>query len=343
MKKIDLLSMNERELGDIIEELGEKRYRSSQIFTDLHKKQVENIDDIKVIPKALKEKLKEKYYISTAEILEEFKSKVDSTKKYLIKLQDDNLIETVLMKYNYGNTVCISTQVGCKMNCSFCATGKCGFIRNLLAGEILGQYYSIEKWIGERIDNIVLMGSGEPLDNFENLVGFLENINSEKGKNLSYRNITLSTCGIVSKIYKLADLKKPLNLAISLHNPFDDERKEIMPIASENSIEEIIKSCHYYFEKTGRRISIEYTLIEGVNTSDRHIMKLVELVRNLNCHINLIPINSIDEYRSNPLKQETIENIKKILNKYKINVTIRKEKGSDISASCGQLRSNYLK
>lgn len=343
MEKIDLLSLKESEIQEVMEEFGEKKYRGSQIFIDLHKKNINEIDEFKVIPKKLKEELKEKYYISKSEILEEFKSKLDSTKKYLIKLDDGNLIESVLMQYNYGNTICISTQVGCKMNCSFCATGKCGFVRDLLPGEILGQYYSIEKWIGERIDNIVLMGSGEPLDNFDNVLSFLENITSEKGKNLSYRNITLSTCGIVDKIYKLADFGKPLNLAISLHNPFEDERKKIMPIANKNTIEDIIKSCHYYFEKTGRRISMEYTLIEGKNTSDEHILRLVELVKDLNCHINLIPINSIDEYKSDRLKKETLENIKNILNKYRINVTIRKEKGSDISASCGQLRSNYLK
>lgn len=338
----DLKSMDIYELTSVIEELGEKKFRANQIFQAIHKNMVESIDQISSLSKIFREKLKENYYIKNTKIVKKLESKIDETKKYLLRLEDGNVIETVFMKYKHGNTICISTQVGCKMGCIFCASTKKGLIRNLTSGEILSQIYTIQKDTGEKITNIVLMGSGEPLDNFENVIKFFTIINNEKGQNISYRNITLSTCGIVDKIYELANFKKPINLAISLHNPFDIERRTIMPSANKYKLEDILKACKYYNEKTGRRISFEYTLILGENDSINYAKKLAELCSEINSHVNLIPLNEVKEYTKLKSKRESIKKFKNTLEKLGVNSTIRRELGSDINAACGQLRIDFL-
>lgn len=338
----DLKSLDIEELTSLILQLGEKKFRADQIYQAIHKNMAEDIDDLTTLSKKFREKLKEDYKIVNIKIAKKLESRLDDTKKYLFLLEDGHVIESVFMKYKHGNTVCISTQVGCRMGCSFCASTKRGLVRNLTAGEILSQVYSIQKDTGERISNIVLMGSGEPLDNYENVLKFLEIINSEKGQNISYRNITLSTCGVTDRIYDLADLGRPLNLAISLHNPFDSERREIMPSAKRYSIEDILKACKYYNEKTGRRITFEYTLIDGENDSPRHAEKLSQLCSGLNCHVNLIPLNDVKEYDKVKSKSSSIQKFKKTLDRLGVNSTIRRELGSDISAACGQLRIDFM-
>lgn len=338
----DLKSLTLDKLTEVIIDIGEKKFRAGQIYRSIHKNMVDSIDDMTSLSLDLRNALKENFKIEKLKIAAKLESKLDDTKKYLFQLEDGNVIESVFMKYKHGNTVCISTQVGCKMGCTFCASTKRGLVRDLSSGEILDQYYSIKKDVGENIGNIVLMGSGEPLDNFENLVDFLEIINSKDGQNISCRSITVSTCGIAEKIYELADLEKPVNLAISLHNPFEEERKGLMPIGNRYSISEIMKACEYYMEKTGRRVTLEYTLIENVNDSKRYADKLTELSKKSNYHINLIPLNEIKEYDKNKSRNAAIENFKRILDKAGVNSTIRRELGSDISAACGQLRIDYL-
>ncbi|MDO5707720.1 MAG: 23S rRNA (adenine(2503)-C(2))-methyltransferase RlmN [Andreesenia angusta] len=338
----DLKSLDLNELTSLVTELGEKRYRAKQIYRSLHKNMVDSIDDLKNLPKAFRERLKSNAYISRFKIASKLESKIDDTKKYLFELEDGHIIETVFMKYKHGNTVCISTQVGCKMGCSFCASTKRGLVRNLTAGELLNQIYCIQKDLNERISNIVLMGSGEPLDNYDNVKKFLEIINDEEGQNISYRHITLSTCGLIEEIYELADLGKPINLAISLHNPFNIERKKIMPTANKYSVKSIIEACHYYAKKTGRRISFEYTLISGENDSKKHAEELARISSGFNCHVNLIPLNTVKEYDKVKSNLRAIKEFKRILDSRGINSTIRRELGSDINAACGQLRIDFM-
>ena len=296
----------------------------------------------KNLSKDLREKLKANYCINMPKIVEIYKSKIDGTRKYLFQMQDGSIIESVLMKYNHGNSVCISSQVGCRMGCKFCASTIDGLERNLLPSEMLGQIYTIQKHLGERISNIVIMGSGEPFDNFDNFNKFVKLITSENGLNISSRNITVSTCGLVDRIIQLADMKLQITLAISLHSPNDELRRTIMPIANKYSINQIIEACRYYFEKTGRRITFEYSLIEGVNDSEAQAMELIDLVKGLNCHINLIPVNPIKERDYRHSSKEYIKKFQNILEKNRINATIRREMGADINAACGQLRKSYI-
>lgn len=300
------------------------------------------IDGLKVLSKELREDLKSKVTINKMEVWKKFESEIDSTKKYLFLLEDGNIIESVLMEYKHGFSVCISTQVGCKMGCSFCASTKDGFIRNLSPAEMLNQIYMIQKDIGQSISNVVLMGSGEPLNNYENTLKFLNIIHDEKGQNISYRNITISTCGVVPRIYDLAKENIPITLSISLHTPFDKEREEIMPINKKYKLDELLKACKAYEETTSRRITFEYTLIKGVNDSSAHIEELAKLLRGLNCHVNVIPLNPIKEYNKDRPSKEDVEKFYKALDKRKIPVSIRREMGGDISASCGQLRRDHL-
>lgn len=290
------------------------------------------------IPKSLREKLKETSIIGNIDIELRLESEIDNTKKYLFLLNDGNIIETVAMEYDNRVTVCVSNQVGCRMGCRFCASTIDGLERNLEAWEILDQIMKVQEDLGKRVSNVVMMGSGEPLDNFENSKKFLELVNEENGLNIGYRHITLSTCGLVDKIYELADLEIPINIAISLHSPFDDERQEIMPVAKKYSIDEIIKVCNYYISKTNRRITFEYSLIKGKNDSDREAKKLVELLRGMLCHVNLIPINPIEERDFEKPDMEYINRFKNYLDKKNIPVTIRNSMGADISGACGQLR-----
>ena len=342
MEKIDLKSLNIEELKEVFVSLGEKPFRAKQLFEWIHQRCVEEIDEITVLSKTLKEKLNKSYTILNLDIEKRYDSKIDRTKKYLFSLEDGNIIESVMMKYKHGITVCLSTQVGCKMGCSFCASTKEGLIRDLRPSEILDQFYKIQKDIGGRISNVVLMGSGEPLDNYDNTIKFLNLLHSESGQNLSYRHITLSTCGIVPKIYDLADENIPINLSISLHSPFDEERRKIMPVSERFTINDILQACDYYIEKNNRRITFEYTLIDGVNDSEEYALEMARLLRGMLAHVNLIPLNAIDEFDHEKSVDKSIERFKGILDNRGITATIRREMGSDINAACGQLRRDYV-
>jgi 23S rRNA (adenine2503-C2)-methyltransferase len=341
LQKIELNSLTIEELEEYIYNIGEQKYRGEQLFTFIHKNQGRNIENISVFSKGLRDKLEKVSKINQLKIFKRFDSKVDNTKKYLFLLEDNNIIEGVAMEYKHGLTACISTQVGCRMDCSFCASTKEGLIRSLTPAEMVSQIYMMEEDLNDKISNIVLMGSGEPLDNYENVIKFLNIIHHEKGHNTSYRNITLSTCGLVPKIYSLADEEMPITLSISLHSPFDEDRRKIMPIGNKYSIDEIMEACRYYNNKTNRRITIEYTLIEGVNDRIADLNELVKILRGISCHVNLIPLNPIKEFSQGRPSRINIERFEKSLAKAGIPVTIRREMGGDINASCGQLRRRY--
>jgi 23S rRNA (adenine2503-C2)-methyltransferase len=291
-----MINLNEytlEELEKYIEELDEKKFHAKQIFKWLHREKVESIEDMTDISKSLRDKLKANTYILNLSIIEVQKSKKDETIKFLIKLPDNCAIESVFMKYNHVNTICVSTQVGCKMGCKFCASTKAGYERSLLASEIEGQIIAVEKYTGERISNVVYMGIGEPLDNYDNVVKSIRLINYPLGLNIGARHISLSTCGIVPNIYKLADENIQCTLSISLHSTTDEERKQIMPIANKYTIKELLDACKYYIKTTGRRISFEYALINGVNDTREVALSLAKLLRGMIAHVNLIPVNEI--------------------------------------------------
>ncbi len=342
IEKQELNSLNLKELEELVVSLGEKKFRASQIFNFIHKNKVNKIEDITTLSKNFRNKLVENSYINKINIFKRYDSKLDNTKKYLYLLEDNNIIEAVAMEYKHGTSICISTQVGCKMGCSFCASTKGGLIRDLTPAEMLEQVYEIEKDLGHDISNIVLMGSGEPLDNYENVIKFIDIVTNENGRNLSMRSITLSTCGVVPSIYKLADEDIPITLAISLHSAFDDKRKEIMPIANKYTISEIVEACKYYIDKTGRRVSFEYTLISDVNDRKEDALELYQILKGLKAHLNLIPLNPIKEFNETNSSDDSIKKFKKILEDKGITTTIRREMGRDISASCGQLRRSAL-
>lgn len=342
MGKIELNSLTLEEIKLLMVQLDQKPYRGEQLFSSFNKNGELDIEEICLLPKNLRKILMENGRVNKIKILKRFDSKLDSTKKYLYVLEDNNIIESVFMMYSHGNTMCISTQVGCRMGCEFCASTKEGRVRDLTPSEMLNQIYLAEKDLGESIDNIVLMGSGEPLDNYENTLKFLNIIHDSKGHNTSYRNITLSTCGIVPKIYDLAKEGLPITLSISLHTPFDGERTKIMPIAKKYGVEDLLKASKYYVNLTNRRITFEYTLIKGVNDRMKDINELIKLLKGINCHVNLIPLNTIKEYNKERSENVEVERFKKKLEQNHISVSIRKEKGLDISASCGQLRSDYI-
>lgn len=334
---IDLKDFSFSELQEYLVSIGEKKFRAGQIFKWLHQG-VTSYDEMTDISKSLREKLSKESYVSTLEIERKLVSKLDGTVKYLFRLPDGNCIESVVMRYHHGLTICISSQVGCRMGCRFCASTIGGLYRSLTAGEILNQVIFAQKDLGERISNIVIMGIGEPLDNYDNIVKFLRNVNDEHGLNIGLRHITLSTCGIVPNIIRLADEDMPITLTISLHGPNDEIRESIMPINRKYKIAELMDACKYYYDKTGRRISFEYSLIKGVNDSIKNAEELARLVKPLHAHVNLIPVNNVEE---RDFKQGTKAEINGFLNRLTdlgINATIRRELGSDISASCGQLR-----
>ncbi len=334
---IDLKDFSFSELQAYLEELGEKKFRAKQIFKWLHLG-VTSYDEMTDISKELRKKLLDESYVSTLDIERKLVSKLDGTVKYLFRLPDGNCIESVVMRYHHGLTICISSQVGCRMGCKFCASTIGGLYRSLTPGEILNQVIFAQKDLGERISNIVIMGIGEPLDNYDNIVKFLRNVNDENGLNIGLRHITLSTCGIVPNIKRLADEDMPITLTISLHGPNDTIRGSIMPVNKKYNISELMDACKYYYNKTKRRISFEYSLIKGVNDSMNDACELAELIRPLHAHVNLIPVNNVEERE---YEQGTKEEINSFLNRLKelgINATVRRELGSDISASCGQLR-----
>ncbi|MBD7914115.1 23S rRNA (adenine(2503)-C(2))-methyltransferase RlmN [Clostridium sp. Sa3CUN1] len=338
----NILDYNLDEISVWMKENGESAFRAKQIFSWIYKN-VWEFDDMKNLPKSLIEKMKENFYIGVPEVVEEYESTLDGTKKILFAFKDGNIIESVIMKYKYGNSICISTQIGCRMGCKFCASTLEGRVRNLTAGEILSEVIVAQKVLGERISNIVLMGSGEPLDNYDNVTKFLDLVNADYGLNIGQRHITLSTCGIVPKIYELADKGYSITLAISLHAFSDEKRRQIMPIANKYSIKEILEACDYYFEKTGRRITFEYSLVSGVNDGKEDAKSLSKLLKGRQCHINLIPVNEIKENTLKRPSKKTIEEFEKIVSEHGLDVTVRREMGNDINAACGQLRRNFLK
>lgn len=342
MEKIDIKSLNYDELADYIVSIGEKKFRAAQLYSWMHEKLACSYDEMTNISDKLKKVLKENTLYTCLEPVRVQESQIDGTKKYLFRLYDGNLIESVIMRYHHGNSVCISSQVGCKMGCRFCASTLNGCVRNLEPSEMLDQIYRIQSLTGERVSNIVIMGSGEPMDNYDNVVKFLGLINSDKGLNISQRNITVSTCGLVPRIKQLAELKLQITLAISLHAPNDELRKTMMPIAYTYSIEQIMDACRYYLSQTARRISFEYSLVKGVNDSSECARQLIKLVHGMNCHINLIPVNPIKERDYEQSEKNSIHNFKEILEKSGVNVTIRREMGRDIDGACGQLRQNHI-
>ncbi len=328
------------EVKEELNEMGQPEYRAKQIYAWLHKG-VESFDEMSNISKDLREKLSLNYEIFSCTIEKRLVSVYDDTKKYLLRLSDGEYVEAVLMKYHHGYSICISTQVGCKMGCSFCATGKGGFFRNLRASEILSQIQVIQKRENIKVSNIVLMGMGEPLDNYDNVIRFLRLVSSKDGMNIGLRHISLSTCGLVDKIYKLADERLPVTLSLSLHAPNDKIRSQTMPISKKWNIEEIIEACKYYISKTNRRVSFEYALIAGVNDSNECAYELAKRLKGMLCHINLIPVNNVKEtnYKKSDIKRQ--EHFKNILIKKGLNATIRRTLGADINASCGQLRRKH--
>lgn len=338
----NILNYSLDEISLWMKENGESAFRAKQVFSWIYKN-IWNFDDMKNLPKSLVEKLKGNFYIGIPEVVEKYESTLDGTQKLLLAFDDGNIIESVIMKYKHGNSICISTQIGCRMGCKFCASTLEGRVRNLTAGEILSEVIIAQKVIGERISNIVLMGSGEPLDNYENVTKFLDLVNADYGLNIGQRHITLSTCGLVPKIYELADKGYSITLAISLHAFSDEKRREIMPIANKYSIKEILEACDYYFEKTGRRITFEYSLVSGINDDKEDAKSLSKLLKGRQCHVNLIPVNEIKENTLKRPSKKTIEEFEKIVNENGIEVTVRREMGNDINAACGQLRRNFLK
>jgi 23S rRNA (adenine2503-C2)-methyltransferase len=339
--KLELRGQHVSTLEVLCQELGCPKFRAKQIFKWVNKG-VKSFDEMSDLPKDLREKLATRSYVNSAQIVQVLNSEKDGTRKYLFKLNDGNVIESVLMRYKHGNSVCVSTQVGCRMGCHFCASTIDGMVRNLTAGEILGQILDIQNDIDERVSNIVLMGSGEPLDNFNEVIRFLEIVNHKEGLNVSQRHITLSTCGIVPKIYELADLKYQITLAISLHSALNEERSELMPINKSYPIEALLDACDYYAEKTGRRITFEYALILGKNDREDKAKELAKLLKGRLCHVNLIPVNPVKERGYEASDNQSIEKFKGVLKRAGVETTVRRELGSDINAACGQLRKSHL-
>lgn len=337
----NLLDYTLEELQGWMKENNESAFRAKQIISWIYKG-VTDFEGMRNIPKTLITKMKENFTIDLPEIVEVYKSEIDGTEKFLLAFKDGNLIESVLMRYKHGNSICISTQVGCRMGCKFCASTIEGRVRNLTCGEILSEVIVVQNYIKERISNIVLMGSGEPLDNYDNVVKFLKVVSADYGLNIGQRHITLSTCGIVPKIYELADQEFSVTLAISLHAFSDEKRKEIMPIANKYTINEILESCRYYLKKTNRRITFEYALVKDVNDGKEDAKALGKLLKGMLCHVNLIPVNEIKENSFKRSSKKTIDDFSEILKNHGIEVTTRREMGSDINAACGQLRRSYM-
>ncbi|HHV11939.1 MAG TPA: 23S rRNA (adenine(2503)-C(2))-methyltransferase RlmN [Clostridiales bacterium] len=342
MDKIDIKSLYFEELESELKSLGLPAFRAKQVYEWLHVKLAAGFGEMTNLSKELRESLRERYFLTALEEVDSLHSASDGTIKYLFRLMDDRVIESVLMKYHHGNSVCISSQVGCRMGCKFCASAIGGKERDLLPSEMLDQIYRIQTLSGERVSNIVVMGTGEPLDNYDHLIRFLRLATDPKGLNISARNITVSTCGIPDKIRAFAEERLPVTLALSLHAPNNEIRKSMMPVAAKYGLEEVMEAFRHYYERTGRRLTFEYSLVDGVNDKEEHAKELARLVKGINCHINLIPVNPIKERNYRKSGSENIQKFKFILEKYRINVTIRREMGADIDAACGQLRKSYI-
>lgn len=339
--KTDIKSLSLEELKAEILKIGEKPFRAKQLYEWFHQKLARDYGEMTNISKSLKEKLADGYTYTSLKIVEVQTSKIDGTKKYLFALGDGNLVESVWMKYHHGNSVCISSQVGCRMGCKFCASTLGGLERGLTPSEMLDQIYAISRDTGERVSNVVVMGIGEPLDNYDSLVRFVKLITDENGLNISQRNITVSTCGIVENMRKLADENLQITLALSLHGATQEKRRALMPIAEKYGLDEVIEACRYYFEKTGRRITFEYSLVGGVNDTNEDAENLCKLAGGFNCHINLIPVNPIKERDYVESKKENVIRFQEKLERRHINVTVRREMGRDIDGACGQLRRRH--
>ena len=342
MSKKDICSYNYDELKEEMLVIGEKAFRSKQIYEWLHVKLADDFDEMTNLSKALREKLKKNYEIRKVKMIDHQISKEDPTEKFLFELEDGNMVESVLMKYNYGNSVCISSQAGCRMGCRFCASTIGGLVRSLEPSEMLRQIYHIQKITGERVSNVVVMGTGEPLDNYDNLLKFIELLSDENGLNISQRNLTVSTCGIVPRMRELADKKLQITLALSLHASNQEKRLQLMPVANKYDIKEAVDACRYYFEQTGRRITFEYSLVAGVNDTAEDAAELAELVRGINCHINLIPVNPIKERSYRQPDDGAVHAFQKKLERNGLTVTVRREMGRDIDGACGQLRRKHM-
>lgn len=337
---MDIKSMTLSELTEYITGLGYPKFRAKQIYDWCHVKVVRDVEEMKNLPKDMKEHIKMSFV--SLEVVERLVSKVDGTNKFVFRLEDGNVIESVFMPYKHGNSVCISSQAGCRMGCRFCASTLMGLARNLTASEMLDQIYAISYITGERISNVVVMGTGEPLDNYDNLCRFIRLLTNEDGLHISQRNITVSSCGLVPEIYRLADEGFSITFALSLHASNDAKRRELMPIANKYSIAEVFNACRYYFDKTGRRITFEYSLVAGQNDTKEDAIELSTLLKGFPCHVNLIPVNPIKERDYKRADQSSVQKFKNMLEKNMINATIRRGMGKDIDAACGQLRKTYI-
>ena len=338
----DIKSMTKKELEEEFLAMGEKAFRAGQLYQWMHVKLARSFDEMTNLSKAFREKLKEEYTYTALQAVQVQESKLDGTKKFLFELEDGNVVESVWMQYKHGNSVCISSQVGCRMGCRFCASTLDGLERNLRPSEMLDQIYAIQLLTGERVSNVVVMGTGEPMDNYDNLLRFLQLLTDENGLNISQRNVTVSTCGIVPKMRQLAGEQLQITLALSLHAATDEKRRELMPIANRYTIQELMEACAYYFEKTGRRITFEYSLVGGVNDTDEDAGRLSALAKPLNCHINLIPVNPIRERDYVQSEAGRVRAFQEKLTKNHINATVRREMGRDIDGACGQLRRKHI-
>ena len=342
MKK-DICAYTYEQLQAEIQAMGERGFRAKQIYEWLHVRLAEDFSEMTNLSRELKYRLCEQYEILPVVMLEKQESRLDGTCKFLFRLHDGNVVESVWMRYHYGNSVCISSQVGCRMGCRFCASGIGGLVRGLSPSEMLGQVYRLQRIMGERVSNVVVMGTGEPLDNYDSLLTFLKILTGEKGLHISQRNVTVSTCGIVPKMYELAKEHLQITLALSLHGATQEKRKQLMPVANAYELEEVLTACDAYFRETGRRITFEYSLIRGVNDTEEDVRELVRILGPRNCHLNLIPVNSVKEYDLKQPDRKNAQNFKNKLEKYGINVTLRRELGADIDGACGQLRRSYVR
>ncbi len=342
MEKKDIKSLTLTELKAEMAALGEKPFRAVQLYEWMHRKLARGYEEMRNIPAAMKTKCGESYHYTALKTVAVQESAIDGTKKYLFALSDGNMVESVWMRYKHGNSVCISSQVGCRMGCRFCASTLDGLVRNLSASEMLDQIYAITLETGERVSNVVVMGSGEPLDNYENVLRFITMLTDENGLHMSQRNVTVSTCGIVPMMRELAKEKLQITLALSLHAATDEKRRKLMPIANQFTLAELMDCCAYYFEQTGRRITFEYSLVRNVNDTRKDAETLAALIRGLNCHVNLIPVNPVRERDYVQSERQAVEAFAALLTKKGINATVRREMGRDIDGACGQLRRRFL-
>ncbi len=341
MEKKDIKSLTLEELEREMAQMGEKPFRAKQLYEWMHVKMARGFDEMTNLSKEFRKTCGERYLYTTLDAVRIQESKIDGTKKFLFELDDGNVVESVWMKYKHGNSVCISSQVGCRMGCKFCASTLDGLERSLTPAEMLEQVYGVSLLTKERVSNVVVMGTGEPLDNYENLLIFIRLLTDENGLHISQRNVTVSTCGIVPKMKQLAQEGLQITLALSLHAATDEKRRKLMPVALKYGLDELMKACAYYFEKTGRRITFEYSLVKGVNDRLQDADELAALIKGQNCHVNLIPVNPIAERDFVESDRESVYAFKNKLEKYQINVTIRREMGRDIDGACGQLRRRY--